>query len=193
MQLCFATNNAHKLDELRLLVGSKINIQSLHDIGCKADIPETGNTLQANSLQKATYIKERYALNCFADDTGLEVDFLNGAPGVLSARYAGEPVDSSKNMALLLSNLENTSDRKARFKTVITLLLEEKPPIYFEGVVEGRITKKPYGKTGFGYDPIFIPNGFSRTFAEMTANEKNGISHRGKAVRKLIEFLNKLI
>lgn len=189
MQLCFATNNAHKLSELRQLVGNIINLQSLQDIGCSVDIPETGNTLQANSLEKATYIKEQFAINCFADDTGLEVDALEGAPGVYSARYAGEPANSINNVNLLLKNLKGVSNRKARFRTVITLLINDDTPLFFEGIVEGRITEEVSGNSGFGYDPIFIPQGFSCTFAEMSADEKNRISHRGKAVQKLVNFL----
>jgi len=189
MQLCFATNNAHKLSELRQLVGTTINLQSLQDIGCSVDIPETGNTLQANSLQKATYIKEHFSINCFADDTGLEVDALGGAPGVYSARYAGEPVNSVNNVTLLLKNLRGISNRKAQFKTVITLLIDDNDPVYFEGIAKGRIAEEVNGSSGFGYDPVFIPDGFSRTFAEMTDAEKNSISHRGKAVQKLVNFL----
>jgi len=189
MQLCFATNNAHKLNELRQLVGTTINMQSLQDIGCTVDIPETGNTLQANSLEKAAYIKQHFAINCFADDTGLEVDALSGAPGVYSARYAGEPANSINNVNLLLKNLKGVTNRKARFRTVIALLIDNNEPIFFEGIVEGQIAKTINGNSGFGYDPIFIPNGFSCTFAEMTADEKNSISHRGKAVQKLINFL----
>lgn len=193
MRLCFATNNQHKLAELRQLIGSEIALQSLQDINCDDKIPETGNTLQANSLEKATYIKNEYSINCFADDTGLEVDALDGAPGVYSARYAGEPADSTNNMKLLLKNLEGVNNRSARFKTIITLLVDDNSPLYFEGVVEGEIVEKPSGATGFGYDPIFIPKGFSRTFAQMTAGEKNEISHRGIAVRKLVAHLNNLI
>ncbi len=189
MQLCFATNNAHKLSELRQLVGTSMGLQSLQDIGCDVDIPETGNTLQANSLQKASYIKEHFAINCFADDTGLEVDALNGAPGVYSARYAGEPANSVNNVTLLLKNLKGVTNRKARFRTVIALLIDTNNPLFFEGIVEGQIAETINGNSGFGYDPIFIPNGFSCTFAEMTSNEKNSISHRGKAVQKLINFL----
>ena len=193
MRLCFATNNSHKLAELRQLIGSEIDLQSLQDINCNVEIPETGNTLQANSLEKANYIKSRYSINCFADDTGLEVDALDGAPGVYSARYAGEPADSVNNMNLLLKNLEGIGNRTARFRTVIALLIDDNNPIFFEGVVEGKIVERPSGATGFGYDPIFIPKGFSRTFAEMTSEEKNGISHRGIAVRKLVAYLINLI
>ncbi len=192
MQLCFATNNAHKLAELQQLVGDTFVIQSLEAIGCKVDIPETGTTLVANSLEKAQFVKTNYGINCFADDTGLEVDALDGAPGVYSARYAGEPADSVKNMAHLLENLEGELNRSARFRTVITLLIEDAPPMYFEGIVEGEITKAHHGKLGFGYDPIFIPNGFSSTFAEMTPIEKNSISHRGQAVEKLVNYLKNL-
>lgn len=193
MQLCFATNNAHKLSELKQLVGSDISLLSLQDIGCNVDIPETGNTLQANSLEKAAYVKNNFAINCFADDTGLEVEALEGAPGVYSARYAGEPADSINNMKLLLDNLEGVINRSARFKTVITLLIDSNNPLFFEGVVEGNIVEHSKGNIGFGYDPIFIPKGFSRTFAQMTADEKNSISHRGIAVRKLVTYLNNLI
>ncbi|VAW28232.1 Nucleoside 5-triphosphatase RdgB (dHAPTP, dITP, XTP-specific) [hydrothermal vent metagenome] len=192
MQLCFATNNAHKLSELRQLVGNSIQIKSLQNIGCFADIPETGNTLQANSLLKAVYVKGNYNFNCFADDTGLEVDALNGAPGVYSARYAGEPSNPENNMQLLLQNLKGEGNRAARFKTVITLLLDGNAPLFFEGVCEGKIASDKSGNEGFGYDPIFIPNGFSCTFAEMTAEEKNRISHRGKAVGKLVNYLKNL-
>ncbi len=192
MQLCFATNNTHKLDELRQLVGSNINVVSLQDIGCKVDIPETGNTLQANSLEKAAYIKNQFAVDCFADDTGLEVDALDGAPGVYSARYAGEPADSIKNINLLLQNLKGITNRTARFRTVIALLIANNKPVFFEGVIEGKITLFEHGDFGFGYDPVFIPNGFSCTFAEMAPEEKNGISHRGRAVAKLVSYLNNL-
>lgn len=191
MQLCFATNNANKLVELKQLLDSKIELQSLQDIGCLVEIPETGNTLQANSLEKAQYVKKYFGVNCFADDTGLEVDVLKGDPGVYSARYAGEPADSIKNIHLLLQNLEGISNRTAHFRTVITLLLDKQKPIFFEGVVEGEIAETETGHAGFGYDPIFIPNGFNCTFAEMTAEEKNRISHRGKAVEKLVNYLNK--
>ena len=191
MQLCFATNNANKLAEVKQLLDSKIELQSLQDISCSVEIPETGNSLQANSLEKAQYVKKHFGINCFADDTGLEVDALQGAPGVYSARYAGEPANSSKNMQLLLQNIEGVSNRSARFRTVVTLLLTDQPPLFFEGLVEGKITESENGKAGFGYDPIFIPEGFNCTFAEMTAEEKNSISHRGKAVQKLVNYLNK--
>lgn len=192
MKLCFATNNAHKLKELQQLVGDNFNILSLEDIGCSIEIPETGDTLQANSLEKATYVKTHFSVNCFADDTGLEVDALNGAPGVYSARYAGEPANSANNVSLLLKNLKGETNRNARFKTVITLLLNDDKPVFFEGIVEGKISQEPSGLTGFGYDPVFIPKGFSCTFAEMTPAEKNSVSHRARAVKKLVDFLNKL-
>ncbi len=193
MQLCFATNNPHKLQELQQLVGNQIEIKSLQNIGCFVDdIPETGATLQANSLEKALYIKNNYSISCFADDTGLEVDALNGAPGVYSARYAGEPANSANNIKLLLQNLAGKKNRKARFRSIITLLLNEKEPIFFEGIIYGEITTQTSGNAGFGYDPIFIPNGFSCTFAEMTPEEKNSVSHRAKAVEKLVIYLNSL-
>lgn len=192
MQLCFATNNAYKLKELTQLVGADIQIQSLQDIGCRTDIPETGKTLSANSLEKAAYIKKQFGINCFADDTGLEVAALLGEPGIYSARYAGEPADSPNNITLLLKNLEGVSNRKARFRTVITLLIGTNEPVFFEGVVEGEIAEKAIGTTGFGYDPVFCPKGFSRTFAQMTAEEKNSISHRYKAVQKLVKFLKNI-
>ncbi len=192
MQLCFATNNSNKLKELQQLVGNSIHLKSLKEIGSFDDIPETGTTLRANSLEKATFIKSKFNINCFADDTGLEVDSLNGEPGVYSARYAGEPANSINNMELLLKNLGDNTNRTARFRTVITLLIDNDAPIYFEGSAEGEITLTQSGKAGFGYDPIFIPKGFSRTFAEMTAEEKNGISHRAKAVGKLVNYLNTL-
>ncbi|VAW48185.1 Nucleoside 5-triphosphatase RdgB (dHAPTP, dITP, XTP-specific) [hydrothermal vent metagenome] len=192
MQLCFATNNPHKLNELKNLVGSSILLQSLKDIGCSADIPETGDNLKANSLEKAEYIKNHFKVNCFADDTGLEVDALGGAPGVYSARYAGEPANSLLNMKLLLKNLDGIKERTARFRTVIALLLEDNAPVYFEGSVEGVVSLTENGSEGFGYDPIFIPNGFGCTFAEMEQSEKSRISHRGKAVAKLVNYLNNL-
>lgn len=192
MELCFATNNENKLKELQQLVGGSIQIKSLQDIGCLVDIPETGDTLQANSLLKAVYVKDNYNFNCFADDTGLEVQVLSGDPGVYSARYAGEPANSENNMNLLLQNMEGEPNRLARFKTVITLLINDDAPLFFEGVCEGRIASKKSGSEGFGYDPIFIPNEFSCTFAEMEPTEKNRVSHRAKAVAKLVNYLRNL-
>lgn len=191
-QIVFATNNAHKLSEIRRIVGDRLDILSLKEIGCDEVIPETGSTLEENSRIKARYVKERYGYDCFADDTGLEVVALNGAPGVHSARYApGEGHDSAANMKLLLANLRNTEDRRARFRTVITLIaggIETS----VEGIVEGRIGEKPAGNDGFGYDPIFIPENETRTFAQMSAEEKNKISHRGRATEALLGLLNKL-
>lgn len=191
MQLCFATNNAHKLKELQQMVGPGIKLLSLKDIGCTEEIPETGNTLRDNAWQKANYVKTKYGIDCFADDTGLEVDHLGGAPGVYSARYAGD-ANSEKNVKLLLTNLTGEKNRLAQFRTVIALLINNEPPKYFEGVVKGEITENRRGNSGFGYDPVFIPTGFRHTFAEMTAEEKNRISHRALAVQKLVNFLKNL-
>ena len=190
MKIVFATNNAHKLDELRRITGGKIEILGLKDIGCDVDIPETGDTLQENALQKARYVRDHYGMDCFADDTGLEVDALDGAPGVRSARYApGDGHDSAANMALLLKNMDGVSDRKARFRTVIALIIDGKEHL-FEGKVEGDILEAPAGTGGFGYDPVFRPRGWTRTFAEASQDEKNAVSHRGRAVRKLLDFFN---
>ena len=192
MEIVFATNNKHKLEELRQIAGEDIRILSLADIGCREDIPEDGATLEANALQKARWVKTRYGRDCFADDTGLEVDALGGEPGVRSARYApGEGHDSAANMNLLLSNMEGKTDRKARFRTVIALLTGASERTV-EGVVEGTITESPRGIDGFGYDPIFQPDGFDTTFAEMTPGQKNAISHRGRATAELLKILNKL-
>lgn len=188
-KIVFATNNSHKLEELRRLTKGKIEILSLSDINCHDDIPETADTLEGNALIKARWVKERYGYDCFADDTGLEVDALDGAPGVLSARYAGEGHDSQANMRLLLSNLGDNTNRKAQFRTVIALI-EGKEERLMDGVVEGEITQSPSGENGFGYDPIFKPMGFNVTFAEMGADEKNQISHRGRAVAKLLEYFS---
>lgn len=189
MEIVFATNNAHKLEELRAIAGKGIKILSLADIDCHDDIPETGDTLEENALLKARWIKEHYGYDCFADDTGLEVDALGGAPGVLSARYAGGAGhDSEANMKLLLKNLEGEKNRDARFRTVIALIKDGVEQTVV-GTVEGSITEKPRGNTGFGYDPVFVPKGFDITFAEMSAHEKNAISHRGRATRKLMELL----
>lgn len=184
-KIVFATNNQHKLEELRSLTSGKIEILSLNDISCHDDIPETSDTLEGNALQKARWVKERYGYDCFADDTGLEVEALGGAPGVYSARYAGDGHDSEANMRLLLHNMEGKDNRRARFRTVIALIENGKEKL-FDGIVEGMITEKPSGENGFGYDPIFRPEGFEETFAEMTSESKNSISHRGRAVKKLI-------
>lgn len=188
-RLVFATNNVHKLDEIRAILGSCIEVLSLKDIGYEADIPETANTLEGNAALKAEYIHRNYGLDCFADDTGLEVETLNGAPGVYSARYAGgEGHDSQANMKKLLINMQGASNRKARFRTVICLI-ERGQEHFFEGIVNGSIATERQGKEGFGYDPIFIPEGYDMTFAEMGNEEKNKISHRARAVKQLCAYL----
>ena len=224
MKIVFATNNAHKLEEIRAILGEKIEVLSLKDIGCDVDIPETGKTLEENALQKARYVRDHYHLSCFADDTGLEVDALGGAPGVFSARYAAvryaeavrnaasvryvatqpqqtEPAahDSEANMTQLLSDLGENNNRHARFRTVIALILKKdvcpcgctsiKQEHLFEGIVEGEMTRERSGVEGFGYDPIFRPEGYDKTFAELGADIKNQISHRARATQKLAEFL----
>jgi len=191
MELCFATNNKGKLAEINHLLSPQYTILSLQDIGCFEELEETQPTIEGNSLQKASYVHKKYQINCFADDTGLEVAALNGAPGVLSARYAGPECSPEDNMNLLLKNLEGKTDRSATFKTVITLFINNQP-YTFTGSVDGVILTEKKGTKGFGYDPIFQPNGFSKTFAEMTMEEKNPISHRGRAVALLIEFLKNL-
>lgn len=188
MELIFATNNRHKLDELRRIAGASIIVRSLADIGCTDDIPETAATIEGNALQKARYIYRKYGCDCFADDTGLEVDALDGAPGVLSARYAGEGHDSGANMAKLLENMRGRENRSARFRTVIALILRGRE-YTFEGIAEGEILTEPHGSEGFGYDPLFRPTGWDKTFAQAGADEKNAVSHRGRATRKLIDFL----
>ena len=188
MKIVFATNNAHKLREVQQTVGDKFEIVSLRECGVVEDIPENEPTLEGNALAKARYIYSRTGLSCFADDTGLEVEALGGAPGVRSARYAGDEHNFDANNALLLKNLEGESNRKARFRTVIALILGGKEYL-FEGIVEGTIIDHMSGTEGFGYDPMFVPEGETRTFAEMSAEEKNAISHRGRAVQKLVEFL----
>ncbi|WP_298108604.1 non-canonical purine NTP diphosphatase [uncultured Bacteroides sp.] len=187
----FATNNAHKLEEVKALLGDKIELLSMKDIKCSADIPETETTLEGNALLKARYIYENYHINCFADDTGLEVEALNGAPGVYSARYAGEEHNSEANMKKLLHELEGVENRKAQFRTIFALIIEGKEYL-FEGIVKGEIIKQRKGNAGFGYDPIFVPEGYTQTFAEMGSEEKNKISHRAKAVGKLCKFLHTL-
>ncbi|SKB58031.1 XTP/dITP diphosphohydrolase [Parapedobacter luteus] len=187
IELVFATNNAHKLEEVQAMVGNDIRLLTLADIGCTDDIPETGDTFEANASQKSSYLYTKYGYDCFADDSGLEVEALNNEPGVYSARYSGTR-DMEKNIDLLLSRLGNHPNRKARFRTVISLLLDGKT-YFFEGAVEGEIGYKRQGSGGFGYDPLFTPDGYDKTFAEMTAAEKNAISHRAIAVAKLAEFL----
>ncbi|MFD1002237.1 non-canonical purine NTP diphosphatase [Ohtaekwangia kribbensis] len=192
MRLCFASNNKHKLEEIKNVVGRKFEILSLADIKCNEELPETRNTLEGNSLQKAEYILQHYNTPCFADDTGLEVEALHGAPGVYSARYAGNHRSNDDNIALLLQNLKNDTNRKAQFRTVITLIGIEAQPVFFEGIIRGEIITEKRGSSGFGYDPVFIPEGHSRTFAEMTLEEKNQLSHRAIAVKKLAEYLASL-
>lgn len=189
-KLVFATNNGHKLEEVREVVGSTFDILSLQDIGCTEDIEETGVTLEANALIKARYIKEKYGYDCFGDDTGLEVESLNGAPGVYSARYAGDGHDSAANMKKLLHELEGKDNRTARFRSVIALILDGEEYL-FDGIVKGGIISEQKGSTGFGYDPIFQPDGYTKTFAELGSDIKNEISHRALAVKKLCEFLEK--
>jgi len=187
-KLVFATNNAHKLAEVRAILEPEFTIISLDDLNCKDDIPETADTLEGNALLKATYIHEKFGLDCFADDTGLEIEELGGEPGVYSARYAGEDNNSDNNMRKVLSLLENKTNRKASFRTVIALILGEKT-LYFSGEIKGDITLHPQGESGFGYDPIFVPEGYQLSFAQLSAGEKNKISHRALAVNKLIDFL----
>ena len=187
-EIVFATNNAHKLAEIRKIMGEQWRVLSLSEIGCEADIEETADTLQGNAEIKARYVKEHFGYDCFADDTGLLVDALGGAPGVYSARYAGEQHNSADNMALLLKNMENETNRKAHFSTVIALIIGN-DMYYFEGRVDGEILEKPEGTEGFGYDPVFRPEGYVGSFATMSGEEKNAISHRGRATAKLIEFL----
>ena len=188
--LIFATNNAHKLDEVRSILGSRFTVKSLKEIGCEADIPETADTLEGNALMKARFLYEKYGVDCFADDTGLEVTALGGAPGVHTARYAGNH-DSEANMKKLLNELEKKSDRSAQFRTVIALIIEGKE-FLFEGIVKGTIAKEKAGDGGFGYDPIFIPEGFTQTFSQMGNDSKNHISHRALAVEKLYNYLSSI-
>ena len=188
IKLCFATNNAHKLEEIQAILGNSFELLSLNDIHCQEELPETGNTLEANSLQKAKYLYDNYQVDCFADDTGLEVHALSGEPGVYSARYAGEQRSHADNINLLLKNLVGITDRSARFRTVITLI-QNGNITQFEGIVKGKIMKDLRGTQGFGYDPIFIPEGYNRTFAEMDLTEKGEISHRGRAFQQLVAFL----
>ncbi len=191
IHLVFATNNPNKLKEVEVLIPENIKLLSLKDIGCFEDIPETQNTIEGNAIQKAEYIKENYGYDCFADDTGLEVQALNGNPGVYSARYAGPQRDASDNMNLLLKNLEPSLNRKARFKTVIALNLNNNLTT-FTGICKGEIMKTKHGSLGFGYDPIFQPDGYKETFAEMELLLKNKIGHRGKATKQLVAFLNEV-
>lgn len=190
-RLVFATNNAHKLEEIRAILGNSIEILSLADIHCHADIPETADTLEGNARQKSRYVYEHYGLDCFADDTGLEVESLGGAPGVYSARYAdGQGHDSQANMNKLLKEMEEKNDRKAQFRTIISLI-EKGEERQFEGIVKGQITREKRGESGFGYDPIFQPDGYETTFAELGSDIKNCISHRARAVAALCDYLRK--
>ncbi len=191
MNLVFATNNTHKLHEVSELLQDKVQLLSLNDINCTDDIPETADTLEGNALQKARYIYKKFGMNCFADDTGLEVEVLNNAPGVYSARYAGKQKSSEDNMNKLLSELTDKSNRNARFRTVIALIIDSKEHL-FEGEVRGVIEKEKHGNAGFGYDPIFTPESYNKTFAELPLSIKNEIGHRGRAVKKLVHFLSSL-
>jgi len=190
-KLVFATNNDHKLRELRQILSSEFELLSLNDIGCSDDIPETGNTLEANAAQKSFYIWDKYGIDCFADDTGLEIEALGNEPGVYSARYAGEGRNANDNMLKVLEKMKNESNRNARFRCVISLILDGEER-QFEGIVEGKILTEKHGDAGFGYDPIFMPDGFKQSFAEMSADDKNHISHRGRAVTKLVDYLKNI-
>ena len=187
-KLVFATNNAHKLEEVRAVLDNKIEIVSLNELGCYDDIPETAVTLEGNALIKAEYVFNKFGMACIADDTGLEVEALNGEPGVYSARYGGEPHNAQKNMQKLLTNLKGVENRKARFRTVIVLKDTERE-LYFEGTIHGHISETPSGAAGFGYDPVFVPDGYNKSFAELGPELKNKISHRALAVESLIRFL----
>jgi len=191
MDLVFATNNQHKLLEINTILNNTFRILSLKDINCSDEIPETGDTLEANASQKAWYIYNKYNINCFADDTGLEIPALNNAPGVYSARYAGEERSAEQNMAKVLLELKGKANRKAQFRTVISLIIDG-AEMLFEGVVKGSIIKDERGGEGFGYDPIFVPDGYNKTFAEMGMDIKNSISHRANAVKKLSDYLKTL-
>ncbi len=191
MELVFATNNQHKLAELQAIVGTHFKLLSLQDIGCNEEIPEEQDTLEANASQKAFFIYNKYGYNCFADDTGLEIEALNGEPGVFSARYAGEDKNPEANIDKVLGKLAKINNRKARFRTVISLVINGTEH-QFEGIVDGEILKERRGNSGFGYDPVFLPDGFSQSFAEMNLQDKNQISHRGRAVAKLAEYLKSI-
>jgi len=190
-KLVFATNNDHKLKELKQILSSEFELLSLNDIGCSDDIPETGPTLEINAAQKSFYIWDKYGINCFADDTGLEIEALGNEPGVYSARYAGEGRNSTDNMLKVLEKMANETNRNARFRCVISLIIDGKEK-QFEGIVEGKILTEKHGEAGFGYDPIFMPDGYGQSFAEMSADDKNQISHRGRAVMKLVDYLKDL-
>jgi len=191
MEIVFASNNSHKIEEVQYLLKKDFHLLSLKDIGCNEELQETGNTLEANARQKAKYVHDKYKVDCFSDDTGLEIEALNGRPGVFSARYAGEEKSSEKNIEKVLEEMKNIINRNACFIAIISLIIRNKEYL-FEGKVYGMISTKKNGDNGFGYDPIFIPNGHSKSFAEMPNEEKNKISHRAIAVKKLAEFLNSL-
>ena len=188
-EIVFATNNPHKLEEARAILANSVKVLSISDIGCHDDIPETAETLEGNALIKARWVKDKYGYDCFADDTGLMVEALNGAPGVYSARFAGEHCSPADNIVLLLEKLKGETNRKARFVTVVALIQGEKEYL-FEGEIKGRIAEENCGKSGFGYDPVFIPENSELSFAEMLPEEKNAISHRGRAMKKLASFLD---
>lgn len=192
MKLVFATNNKHKLEEVRAILGNRVEMLSLADINCNDDIPETADTLQGNALIKAHYIYNKYGVDCFADDTGLEVEALDGAPGVYSARYAGDNHDSHANMNKLLQNLTGKKNRNAQFRTVIALIIKGKE-ILFDGIVKGEITLEKAGDSGFGYDPIFVPQGYSQSFAQMDSELKNSISHRYLATKQLCDYIKNMV
>lgn len=190
-QIIFVTHNKHKSEEIKNIIGNSFEIKNLSDINITEEIPETGNTLKENALQKAKYLHNKLGCNCFADDTGLEVDCLNGEPGVYSARYAGEPTNSQRNIEKLLHNLKGKENRNAQFRTVIAVILNNKT-YFFEGSIAGQIIDTQRGDGGFGYDSVFIPNGYDKTFAELPAEVKNSISHRAMAMQKFKEFINNL-
>lgn len=192
MEIVFATHNPHKTEEIRKIAGENLHILDLKEIGCTEEIPETADTLTGNALQKAEFVCQKYGIDCFADDTGLEIEALDGRPGVYSARYAGEQCSFSDNMKKVLAEMEGIKNRKAAFKTVIALILKGKR-YFFEGSIAGEITTSPIGNTGFGYDPIFRPDGYNLTFAELGDEEKNKISHRAIATKKLVDFLRKMV
>lgn len=189
MDLVFATNNQNKINEIKTLVSPYINLLSLSDIGCEEELPETQNTLEGNALQKAKFVFDNYHVNCFADDTGLEIDSLGGRPGVFSARYAGGENSADKNIEKVLGEMVGVDDRRARFRTLVSLIIGGHEML-FEGIVDGVISTQKNGNKGFGYDPIFVPKGYQRSFAEMSLTEKNKISHRAMAVKKLVDYLN---
>jgi len=191
MKLVFATHNEHKLNEVQRMLPKEITLLTLDEIGCFEDIPETSNTIEGNAIQKALYIKEKYGYDTFADDTGLEVVALDNAPGVYSARYAGEAKDNEANIDLLLANMKDKQERQAQFKTIFALCLGEDLHT-FEGIVRGEITHERKGEGGFGYDAVFLPEGYADTFAQMSADQKNSISHRGRALQKLTAFLKEV-